>query len=126
MNSCILLAAGKSERMNGENKLIKEINGIPLIKYAVKNILGSAVDELIIVVGYEKEKIENTIEKNKKIDFVYNKDFNNGISSSIKCGLSHISKKEANAILRYIAAYSSLKHYRWGINKGAGASLCLS
>ena len=96
MNSCILLAAGKSERMNGENKLIKEINGIPLIKYAVKNILGSAVDELIIVVGYEKEKIENTIEKNKKIDFVYNKDFNNGISSSIKCGLSHISKKTKN------------------------------
>ena len=58
MNSCILLAAGESKRMNGENKLTKEIEGIPLIKYSVKNILGSTIDELIIVTGYQKEIIE--------------------------------------------------------------------
>jgi len=96
MNSCILLAAGESKRMNGENKLIKEIDGIPLIKYSVKNILGSAVDELIIVTGYQKEIIENTIDKNKKIKFVYNKDFSNGIASSINAGLCKISTKAKN------------------------------
>ena len=32
MISAILLAAGKSKRMNGENKLTKEIQGIPIIK----------------------------------------------------------------------------------------------
>ena len=42
--------AGQSLRMNGENKLTKEIDGIPLIKYAVKNILGSSVNEIIIVI----------------------------------------------------------------------------
>jgi molybdenum cofactor cytidylyltransferase len=93
MISSILLAAGQSLRMNGENKLIKEIDGIPLIKYAVKNILGSAIDELIIVLGHEKEVIESTIEKNKKIKFVYNDEFKNGLSSSIKTGLNHISNK---------------------------------
>ena len=93
MISAILLAAGQSKRMNGENKLIKEIDGIPLIKHAIKNILGSAVDELVIVVGHEKEIIENTIDKNKKIKFVYNNDFNSGIASSIKIGLSNISDK---------------------------------
>ena len=54
MISAILLAAGLSKRMDGENKLTKKINGIPLINYAIKNILGSAVDELIIVTGHEK------------------------------------------------------------------------
>ena len=93
MISSILLAAGQSLRMNGENKLTKEINGIPLIKYAVKNILGSAVDELIIVVGYEKEIIEKIIENKKKIRFIYNSNFTDGISSSIKIGLENISKK---------------------------------
>ena len=93
MISSILLAAGQSLRMKGENKLVKEIYGVPLIKYAVKNILGSSVDELIIVLGYEKEIIEKIIEDNKKIKIIYNKDFKNGISSSIKTGLSHISKK---------------------------------
>ena len=33
MISAILLAAGQSKRMTGENKLTKEIQGIPLIKH---------------------------------------------------------------------------------------------
>ena len=93
MISSILLAAGQSLRMKGENKLIKEVDGIPLIKYAVKNILASTVDEIIIVLGHEKDLIESIIGVNKKIKFVYNEDFKKGISSSIKIGLNHISKK---------------------------------
>lgn len=93
MISAILLAAGESKRMEDENKLIKEIDGTPLIKYAVKNILGSAVDELIVVLGHEKIIIENIIEKNKKIKFVYNESYQKGISTSIIKGLNSISKK---------------------------------
>ena len=92
MISSILLAAGQSKRMNGENKLIKEIQGIPLIKHSVKNILFSSVDELIVVLGYQKEIIEKLIDKNKKIKFVFNKDFESGLASSIKAGLNHLSK----------------------------------
>ena len=93
MISAILLAAGESKRMEDENKLIKEIDGTPLIKYAVKNILGSAVDELIVVLGHEKIIIENIIEKNKKIKFVYNESYQKGISTSIIKGLNSVSKK---------------------------------
>ena len=93
MISSILLAAGLSSRMKGENKLIKEIKGIPLINYSIKNILASSVDEIVVVTGYESEKVENIIGKHKKIKFVYNKDFKNGISSSIKKGLNTISNK---------------------------------
>ena len=93
MISSILLAAGQSLRMKGENKLTKKIDEVPLIKYAIKNILGSSVDELIIVLGYEKEIIEKIIEDNKKIKIIYNKDFMSGIASSIKIGLENISKK---------------------------------
>jgi len=93
MISAILLAAGESSRMEGENKLTKEINEMPLINHAIKNILGSAIDELIIVLGHEKLIIENIIERNKKIKFVYNENYKTGISSSIKEGLKYISKK---------------------------------
>ena len=81
MISSILLAAGESKRMESENKLVKEVNGIPILKYAVKNILGSSIDELIIVLGHEKEIIESIIEKNRKIKFVYNKNYKNGVTS---------------------------------------------
>ena len=93
MISSILLAAGTSSRMEGENKLIKEINGMPLIKHSIKNILGSAVDEIIVVLGHDKSLIENLIEKNKKIKIIYNDDYKNGVSSSIKKGLNHISER---------------------------------
>ena len=93
MISAILLAAGQSKRMAGENKLTKKIQGIPLIKHSVKNILDSSIDELIVVLGHQKEIIEKLIDKNEKIKFVFNKDFESGIASSIKTGLNNLSEK---------------------------------
>ena len=93
MISAILLTAGQSKRMNGENKLTKEIQGAPLIKHSVKSILASSIDELIVVLGHQKETIEKLIDKNKKIKFVFNKDFESGIASSIKTGLNNLSEK---------------------------------
>ena len=71
MISAILLAAGQSKRMVSENKLTKEIKGNPLIKLSVKNILASSVDELIIVLGYQKEIIEKFIDKSEKIKIFF-------------------------------------------------------
>ena len=93
MISAILLAAGQSKRMVGENKLAKKIQGVPLIKHSVKNILAASIDELIIVLGYQKEIIEKLIDKNEKIKFVFNKDFESGMASSIKTGLNNLSEK---------------------------------
>ena len=93
MISAILLTAGQSKRMDGENKLTKEIQGVPLIKHSVKNILVSSIDELIIVLGYQKEIIEKLIDPNEKIKFVFNKDFESGMASSIKIGLDNLSEK---------------------------------
>ena len=93
MISAIILAAGLSSRMHGENKLVKEINGIPLINHAIKNILGSTVNEIIIVVGYEEDILKSLIEKNKKIKVIYNKDYKSGVASSIKIGIKNISTK---------------------------------
>ena len=93
MISAILLAAGQSKRMNGENKLTKEIQGIPLIKHSVKNILASSVDELIVILGYQKEVIEKIIDKNERIKFAFNVNYENGMASSIKTGLNNLSEK---------------------------------
>ena len=93
MISAILLAAGKSKRMGGENKLAKKIEGIPLIKHSVKNILASSIDELIVILGYQKEIIEKIIDKNERIKFVFNVNFESGMASSIKIGLNNLSEK---------------------------------
>ena len=93
MISAILLAAGQSTRMNGENKLTKELKGFPLIKHSVKNILGSSIDEMVVVLGHQKEIIEKLIDKNERVKIVFNKDFESGMASSIKAGLNCLSEK---------------------------------
>ena len=93
MISAILLAAGESKRMIDENKLIKKYKNIPLIKHAVSNVLNSPIDELIIVLGYQKKAIEKIIGENKKIKFIANPNFESGIASSIKKGLDSLSKE---------------------------------
>ena len=93
MISAILLAAGQSKRMGGENKLTKKIQGLPLIKHSINNILESSVDEIIIILGHEKEIIEKLIDNNKKIKIIFNKDFKTGMASSIKIGIKHLPKK---------------------------------
>ena len=93
MISSILLAAGESKRMVDENKLVKKYKNIPLIKHAVSNVLNSPIDELIIVLGYQKKAIEKIIGENKKIKFIANPNFESGIASSIKKGLDSLSKE---------------------------------
>ena len=91
MISAILLAAGQSKRMGDENKLTKKIKNIPLIKHSINNILSSSIDELIVVLGHQKVIIEKLIDKNKRTKVVFNKHFENGMSSSIKTGLNELS-----------------------------------
>ena len=93
MISAILLAAGSSSRMKGENKLMKKVKGKPLIQHSINNLLGSAVDEIVIILGYENKTVQSIIKKNKKIKIVFNKNYKNGISTSIKVGIKNISSK---------------------------------
>jgi len=109
MISSILLAAGQSKRMGGKNKLTEKIHGIPLIKHSVKNILNSSIEELIIVVGYEKEILKKIIGNNNKIKYVFNNNFESGISSSIKIGIKNLSYK-AQAFFISLADMPLINH----------------
>ena len=93
MISTIVLAAGQSKRMNGDNKLIKKYNKKYLINYIVGTLIKSKVDKIIVVLGFQSSKVRKITIKNKKINFVYNKNYKSGMASSIKTGLKRVSKK---------------------------------
>jgi len=93
MISAILLAAGRSKRIKGQNKLSKKFKGIPLINHILKSLIKSKVNRIIIVLGYENKKIKKISLKSKKITFAVNSNYLKGISTSVKCGLKKISKK---------------------------------
>ena len=99
MISSILLAAGQSKRMQGENKLLKKYKKKYLINHILKSLIKSRVTKIIIVLGYESFKVKKKLLKSKKIKFVYNKSFKSGMASSIKAGLKKISKKDSGFLV---------------------------
>ena len=99
MIKAILLAAGQSKRLKGENKLIKNFKNKPLINHSLDALIKSKIDKIIIVLGYQSKDIKQKIKKNKKICFVNNKNYKKGMSSSIKCGLKKINNKDKGFII---------------------------
>ena len=55
-------------------------------------MIKSKVNKIIIVLGFEHLKVKKKLLKSKKIKFVINKNYEKGISSSIKTGLRSVSK----------------------------------
>ena len=99
MISAILLAAGQSKRMGGDNKLIKKYNKKYLINHIIGTLIKSKVNKIIVVLGFQKSKVRKIALKNKKINFVFNKNYKSGMASSIKTGLKRISKKNIGFLI---------------------------
>lgn len=63
----IILAAGKGTRMGSAEgshipKVMYEANGQPLIEYAVDNLKGAGVENIVLVVGYKKEMVQEYLD----------------------------------------------------------------
>ena len=99
MIKVILLAAGLSKRMKSENKLIKLYKNKPLINYSLNVLKKSKANKIIIVLGHQYKEVRKIIKKNKKIIFIYNKNYKKGMASSIKMGLKKVSKNDKGFIV---------------------------
>lgn len=57
----VVLAAGQGKRMGSEEaklpKAMFELAGKPMIRYNIDNLKNAGVDDIVLVVGFEKEKI---------------------------------------------------------------------
>jgi len=62
-------------------------------------LIKSKVNKIIVVLGFQKSKVRKIIVKNKKINFVFNKNYKSGMASSIKTGLKRISKKNIGFLI---------------------------
>jgi molybdenum cofactor cytidylyltransferase len=89
----ILLAAGSSSRF-GEPKQLIKFNGKSLINNALSAAL--AVNKnIIVVLGANENSVKKEIE-NKTVKILFNKDWEEGMASSIRCGLSFLIKENAS------------------------------
>jgi molybdenum cofactor cytidylyltransferase len=96
--AAIILAAGRSTRMGGPNKLLAEIGGRPLVRIAAEEALASRVQPVIVVTGHQREQVEAALE-GLKVQRVHNPDFADGLSTSLKAGLAAVPDEVDGAIV---------------------------
>jgi molybdenum cofactor cytidylyltransferase len=85
MVSAIVLAAGESRRM-GQPKQLLQLRGKFLLQHVLTPLWDSPVDEVLLVLGYEAEKIMEALPL-RKTKIVINPDYRQGMSSSLRRGL---------------------------------------
>ena len=98
MISLIVLAAGRSARIK-ENKLLLRLDGETLIRHVVKTATRSNADEVIVVLGYDAEKVKQQLLR-LQCKLITNENYLKGQSESVKIGLAAVpSSAEAVMVL---------------------------
>ena len=96
--AAIVLAAGRSTRMGGPNKLLAEISGKKLVRIAAEQALASKASEVIVVTGHQAELVEQALE-GLNVKFARNPDFAGGLASSVKAGIAAVSDNADGAVI---------------------------
>jgi molybdenum cofactor cytidylyltransferase len=96
--AAIVLAAGRSTRMGGPNKLIAEINGRPLVRIAAQEALASQARPVIVVTGHQRDRVEAAV-GGLDVVKVHNPDFAGGLSTSLKAGIAAVPADADGAIV---------------------------
>jgi molybdenum cofactor cytidylyltransferase len=96
--AAIVLAAGRSTRMGGPNKLLAEISGRPLVRIAVEEALASRARPVVVVTGHQRERVEAAL-KGLDVIFAHNPDFAEGLSTSLKVGIAAVPGEVGGAVV---------------------------
>jgi len=89
--SAIVLAAGESKRM-GQTKQLLDWEGRTILQRVLENLSRSQVDEVILVLGHEAERIQQTLDTHK-VKVVINRNYKEGMITSIQQGLINLDDK---------------------------------
>ena len=84
----IILAAGESKRM-GSPKMLLPFMGITIIENVIANVSGSKVDNIMVVLGADRDSIVKLI-RTKAVNYCYNENYKDGMLSSVLCGFRNI------------------------------------
>lgn len=94
----VLLAAGRSSRMGGPNKLLALFDGKPLVRRTAERALGSKASGTIVVTGHQRERVQAAL-AGLHVAFADNPDFADGLSTSLKAGIAYLPEDSAGVMI---------------------------
>lgn len=85
--AALVLAAGRSSRMGGSNKLLADVGGQPLVARTVDAVLTSQARPVVVVTGHQAEGVSAAL-IGRPLTLVHNPHFAEGLSASLRAGLA--------------------------------------
>jgi CTP:molybdopterin cytidylyltransferase MocA len=92
-----VLAAGGGSRFGG-GKLLARVGGQPIIEAVLDNLRDAPVDEVIVVIGADAERLREVCER-YGVRTVANEEWERGQSTSVLAGLRACDKKSRAAVV---------------------------
>src|SRR5271168_465637 len=96
--AALVLAAGRSSRMGGPNKLLAQIGGRPLVRIVAEAALGSRARPVIVVTGHQRERVEAAL-AGLPVEFVHNAHFADGLGTSLKAGIGALPAQSDGVVV---------------------------
>jgi len=96
--AALVLAAGQSSRMGGTNKLLAEVDGVPMLVRAVNAALASKAATVTVVLGHEAEQAEALL-AGRRVGIVRNAEFAQGMSTSLRAGIAALPAEAEAAVV---------------------------
>ena len=104
----LILAAGQSKRMKGQNKLLKNLNGKPLIEYVVSESVKSRASVVSIIIQENNINLQNFLDS-FPIKILKAQTDHIGIGHSISKGIELIEKNKPEGILILLGDMPDIK-----------------
>lgn len=96
--AAIVLAAGRSTRMGGPNKLLAELSGKPLVRIVVEQALASKASPVIVVTGHQGTEVAKALD-GLDVTLRSNPHFAEGLATSVKAGIAAVPDESDGAIV---------------------------
>lgn len=94
----VVLAAGLSRRMGAQNKLLQPVDGAPLLSHVVQALRDSSVSPIVVVTGHQADEVKTLLQpqlQDGRVRCVFNPDYAQGLSTSLRVGITALSAGSA-------------------------------
>ncbi len=97
--AAVVLAAGLGSRMErgGAAKLLAELGGKPMVRWAVEAALASSAREVVVVTGHRADEVAAAL-AGLPIRLVHNPAFADGMASSLRAGIGAVASADAAVV----------------------------
>ena len=92
----VVLAAGSSRRAGTQNKLLQEVDGQPMVRRVVAQVVAAGLGPCVVVLGHEADAVKRVLD-DLPVQFIEHADHALGMGSSIAAGIAALAAHEVGA-----------------------------